>query len=86
MTCRIWAGKDDHEAGTPIEASPAAAEVYRLISRISRAVAIASRTLATTWRRAGARHLVAGLGLEQLGVGKNDPELVVQAVKQQAEI
>src|SRR5262245_15513800 len=37
-------------------------------------------------RRAGAPHLVGALGLEQFGVGEDDPELVVQAMKEQAEV
>ena len=37
-------------------------------------------------RRAGAAHLVGGLRLEQLGVREDDPELVVQAMEQQAEV
>jgi hypothetical protein len=37
-------------------------------------------------RRARSTHVVAGLRFEQLGVGENNPELVVQAVKEQAEI
>src|SRR5205085_3117070 len=35
---------------------------------------------------AGAAHFVRRLGLEQLGVGQDDSELVVQSVEQQAEI
>jgi hypothetical protein len=37
-------------------------------------------------RGAGPAGVVGKLRFEQLGVGKNDPELVVQAVKQKAEI
>jgi hypothetical protein len=37
-------------------------------------------------RAAAAARLVAGLRLDELGVGENDPELVVQSVKQQGQI
>jgi hypothetical protein len=37
-------------------------------------------------RGPGARHLVGHLRLEQLRVGQDDPELIVQAVEQQAEV
>jgi hypothetical protein len=36
--------------------------------------------------RASAAHVVGGLGFEQLGVGENNPELVIQTVKEKAEI
>src|SRR5258708_16439367 len=35
---------------------------------------------------AGAGHFVGGFGLEQLGIGENDAELVVQAVEQQTQV
>jgi hypothetical protein len=37
-------------------------------------------------RTAAAARLVAGLRLDELRVGENDPELVVQSVKQQGQI
>jgi hypothetical protein len=37
-------------------------------------------------RAAAAARIVAGLRLHELGVGENDPELVVQSVKKQGQI
>src|SRR5262249_1570899 len=37
-------------------------------------------------RRAGAIHVVGRFGFEQLGVGKDDPELVVQAMEEEPEL
>ena len=47
---------------------------------------MASRTLATTCAARARADVVGELRFEQLGVGENDPELVVQAVKEKAEI
>ena len=37
-------------------------------------------------RRAGAARVVGELRFEQLGVGENDPELIVQSMKEETEI
>ena len=46
---------------------------------------IAFSVLETTWLAARAARLVERFGFEQFRVGEDDPELVVETVKQQAQ-